>query len=429
MEKVVIPKKYGDYINKIYLNNQLIDNDKNNYIVGEKIAEAYLDAERFDASEELIKFLFYQAVRFGYSNVKEYDKRYSFKFIDEILSNDDLKQKILTSDCNSEFYSVIKDIIPYAEQLFKLMREGKSYLVLKKYQELLQILNEETLCFHNGKDFEIECQKRYPMTYANPTYNQRRIKNKHLNLENVFDIKSFPKKSNASFTCSILLRYFHEIMLNYYENSGYMYRPVTDTIGFYQLGNIGVLTYTYDNEIGLSVANPRKKYKMDNIKFWEVVYSNSSPKYIIDSNLKDLVNFNGPIIIAPADHIDEAFISYITHVYGLDIEDNNLQSRLTSIGFPVSTSDTDKLLTSDYQTFYKNPKEVEILKVSDITKYSILNKLKNLKPYEREKYIKTNSQSKLSETIPTPYPTYCIAYRKKKDDLRRFWWHDWEDND
>ena len=169
MEKVTIPKKYGYYINDIYKQNNLINDSFKDYEVSKKIAEHYIDAEKFNASDELVYFLLYQSVRFAY-NIKPINPKYIFKYIDEILSNEELKNEILQTDCKSEFYTIIKDIIPYYNEFNKLINEKKNYQVLKKYREILNILNLETLNLYPNE----ASQTKNEFTYTNIHRKQNR---------------------------------------------------------------------------------------------------------------------------------------------------------------------------------------------------------------------------------------------------------------
>lgn len=383
MQTLNIPHKYIEFIKKVYIENRVNEDNHKNFFVGEKIAEHYIDAKKFNASEELIYFLIYESIRFAY-NIKPIEPKYTFNYFEEIFNNKNVCDLIRNSECKSEFYTIIKDILPYYEELEDLIRNNKKYMALKKYKEILSILNMETLNLYPKDMWEKECQKRYRFTYNKKVYYEANLKHKHYKQEDKFDFKTLPFMNNNSLTCSLLIHYFHQKMVNFYKKSNYIYKPVNDDYGFYKLNNINIITYNFDDLINVNVNHLKRNYNMKKPEFWGIIFSKGIKfNYFIPKKFKRLASRYKPCIIVPDDYIDEALVHFLSSETGYDINNMFLQKELIKIGFPLEGfEEKEGLLNAENTVYFKNPQMVDKLKVKDINNFKTLKKIL-LKPISK----------------------------------------------
>ena len=391
MEVLNIPKEYIDFINDVIPRNY----DLNLYGIGnpdgdivEKLSKLYRDCEKFGIFSSFVKSLIYLELKYWYRNLKEVNLPDLNDLIDVILKNDEVKKKILSENAESEFFRVLKDLIPLSLKLDDNINKNKKYAVLKNYHDILDFLSKEGLANYSDKDLEQECLKRYPASYGAKAYLVR-MKNKKYKEDKSFDITSYPVKWNFSIPCSLFSRYFYQKMLKFYEDTNYMYRPVNDYLDFYQFDKLGFLTYHFDDLISISLSDLGVSYPWTRYEFWALLYIEyGSLKYNVDvSSIKNNLNFTGTILVTPTSAMDEAFLKYFMHEGNYKIDDVYLEYFLEKIGLDISMDET--LLTDDYEVFYHNPKLVDNLVIKDCSNFKTLEALKSKTEEERLKYIKS----------------------------------------
>jgi hypothetical protein len=414
-------EELGEYYN-LYLNEILSSCTQNttaNYIVKDKVIRAYHDALNFEARENLTKFLIYQAVRDGYK-LSPFPLEEALLYLNEILTDDKLMKKIVESNPHSEFYSVLKDIIPFKQKLDELVEDNKNYLVLKMYEQIYDFLNAEALSLYEGKDLENECLKRYPLTYDTPLHYQNRMKKREY-VRDDGDILRMPKMKNFSRTCKLLTHYFYEKALDFYNKTGYLYRPISEDIAFFKLGKIGAITYKYDDTFKIMVKDldTSLEYSADCLDFWAISYDETIDKeYTI--SFDNPVNYYGPLIVCPYEYLDEAFIKELAKRSGADINDDAIIEKLTNLGFDPEIK--DNLICDIFGSYLKNPHNISLYKFKDVNEYPTLSKLLAKNDEDRCKYINrvlTNYQIRRKKILADKYLKY---YRKvKKNNSNKEW--------
>ncbi len=367
------------YTGKKELNPSLIED--NNLI--RKVNAAYRDCYKYLPLISMFNFISYNIIREFYS-IPPVDSKTRDKYLKMVLDDKDVRNKIINSNPESEFFSVIKDIIPYYNELQEYINSNNNYMTIMQYKEIVDFLDSEALKNYKDDKLEEECHKRF--NYPNNTkdaYNFR-MKNKKYQTKQ-FEVGNIVTKGFYSSTCLLLSNYFHELMINFYKKTGYYYSPINEDLDYYVIGNMPIVGYKHDDNITMSINN----YKWNRYEFWALLNMNELPNIKIDSSdIRRILKDDNNILIAPNDFIEEALIKHIMSETGERTFTNNILKILQKIGIPEDFYRSDVLTSYKNNTYYINPKKYEYLKIKEIMKIPTLELILVKNEDNRDKYIK-----------------------------------------
>ena len=402
MIRIDIPRVYMDYINDIYKGNYIYADSVRDCDVRDKILCLYKDIQEYNPSDNIIRLMIYRIIeQFCYPlNDKDTRNKYVnvnklIADIDALFADEKLREKILNGEYKpqSKFYSILKDIMPYVNDIDLLMNEKKWYLVLKKYQELFALLNDETLSKYTGEDLEMEYKKRYNYVYNRVRDYKLRMKRKKYKSTGI-EITDFPKYGNYSRVCTLFLKYFQTKLLQLDEKTGYFYRPINENVDFFKFGDIGLIAYHYDDLVDILIRYPGIRFSMKSWEFWALVSDESKEKHIIidDSDLKSKINFTKNLITTPLGIMDVAFAHYVALNNGIsgtgEIDILTWQA-LQAIGFPIDDTPVDlDAFVYNNLSYCRNPKYVDCYNMRNIADFPKLAQLRKLDPDSRRKHFK-----------------------------------------
>lgn len=338
----------------------------------EKTYAVYKDALKLGLNPTLIQYLVYIEVNSVYRGIEKLNDQTIQNIIKQTFFNEQIRQKCKNIDFESDFFSILKYSIPVIEKLELEMKNRRSFQVLKCYQSVLDFLNNEGIPQNLNKSQKIEeLQKRYPVTNSSIENYIYRMKNPIYKNEDSTNILSFTYLHNQSLICAYLIKYFYNMLIDYYKQTGYFYRPVQKNFDLFVMGKTVFLTYSNDEELGLYVNDLGKKYDWTTYEFWGAVFN----KRI---NLKDILKFRDfkkifdheNLIITPKDCLEEAIIKYLNPEWSDNEE--YLDYLFKKLG--VKKNQDDILDTIDNRIYFKKLIHFELLSL-DAKKSKTLEKL------------------------------------------------------
>ena len=112
MSKLTIHESLIPYIRKLTNKNELNIADFNDKNIIDKVNAAYKDAIKLYPTIKMFKFITYNIIKPFYG-LKPLTKETIFEMLDKLFEDKKFINKISSSNPESEFFSVIKDIILY----------------------------------------------------------------------------------------------------------------------------------------------------------------------------------------------------------------------------------------------------------------------------------------------------------------------------
>ena len=385
MSELQIHESLIPFVDKLLHNRKLNPVDFTDRTIIRDINNSYIDCHNYLPTINTFKFIVYNIINSYTYNVfnKSINPKQRNKILSDILNNEDFRKKIMRAKPTSEFFSVIKDILPYYIELNNYIKNKQYYLVIVTYKKIIELLNSECLLNYEGKMLEIECQKRFEIPYNTLEQYKHLQKEKYYNDECPYEIGNETFKENYSITCKILTHYFHDLMMDFYKQTGYLYSPINDDLSFYSFGGINIVGYKYSDNLSYSIGN----YNWTRYEFWAKL--NMGNPYIKVDTKKIRKKFNIPnVIIVPDDLVEEAFIKHMMRELNEKKFTEEFIKLLNKIGLPEGYLRSDYLSTSDGMVYYVHPKKYEDLKVKDLFKIPTLELILAKNDITRDKYIK-----------------------------------------
>lgn len=360
----------------------------------EKAQNVYKDAKRLKIKEETMEKLIYMAVYSlmgGYSlviDIKPLSANEITTLLNYFCFNKHVREKIKMGLWASDFFSVIKSLIPSIEDLEKAIKYNQSFRVLEIYSRIIKILNTDGLNPNMSKSsLEAELKKIYPIKASIGSYISN-LKNPRIKGHNKDDLTCYVRQNTYGVISSILLRYFYNKMKEYYNDTGYFYRMIDDNFSLYVLNQKVFLTYKYDDSIDLRIRHDYNNFSMKDYEFWALVYDMSSYRLLLEifsSFDFDKIISAGDIIVCPEEKLEESFISYVMSELGEDF--TSVHSFLTTLGVDLN-KDYKSIVRLKNGIFIKMPIDVDKLNISNIQDYPTLSNIRVKNGEEREDYIK-----------------------------------------
>ncbi len=357
-----------------------IDQDRD---IIDKLNKTYLDCYEFYPTIKIFEFISYIIIS-KYYKLKPLNFNVVRDNLELLLNNSSFTNRLIYSNPKSEFFSVIKDIVPYYQKFNINIKKNNKYETIMMYEIIVKFLEKETLGSLEGKELEEECKKRYSIFTNGASEYHARMKSKTFNKIKTYEAGNYVAKNFYSSTCRLLSEYFYNRMVEFYQKTGWIYSEVADDVSFYSFGDIGVLAYDYDSQISLSIDGNR----WNNYKFWALLKMQENPNIKIDDkNIRRLINYNKDLIVAPRDFIEEALIKYLMNEYGVSNNTSLITNLLDKMGIPREYLGGNTLLTNDGKTYYVDPRKIEYLKTRGM-EVPPIKILKGKSDEERDLYFK-----------------------------------------
>lgn len=384
---------FVDYVKSMFSSFDHIDIFQEKEII-EKAQNVYKDAKRLKIKEETMEKLIYMAVYSlmgGYSlviDIKPLSANELTTLLNYFCFNKHVREKIKMGLWASDFFSVIKSLIPSIEDLEKAIKYNQSFRVLEIYSRIIKILNADGLNPNMSKSsLEAELKKIYPIKANIFSYNSN-LKNPKVFGHSKDDLTCYVRQNTYGVISSILLRYFYNKMKEYFNDTGYFFRIVDDNFSLYVLNQKVFLTYKYDDSIDLRVRNSHSSFGMKDYEFWAMALNMSEyrqrEELYTECDFSRIINVND-IIVCPEDFLEETFIYYVMNEIGGDL--TSVHTFLTELGIDY-TIDYKKVLRLKNGVFIKRLGNIDGLSVKNIRDYPTLEKLVNKHDNERSEYIK-----------------------------------------
>lgn len=382
MIKLEIHESLIEYIRELTQKPQLDYMDLGNQEIAKQVNSLYEDCKYLTSSLNFFKFAVYNIVG-QYYPLAKVDIEVTKRIMGKLLENKEFRKKLFSYQPKSEFFSVVKDLLEPYLRLKNFIESRKRYDAIITYRDILDLLDTETMGKRKGKALEEECQKRYVYPYDTVKQYNRRMKEKKYKKIDKLDVRKSHHKPYLSATCKIFYDYFHDMMIDFYNKTGYIYAPFNEDIDFYQFGKIGIISYKYDSDLSMSI----KGFDPKHFEFWALLFSGN--KISINTfQLKKIIDFDGELLFAPKGYVEEAFIKYLMNSLGEREYSREFISLLESIGIDADYCYSHGLTTYDGKIYFKDPKNTDNYTVRDIDQYPTLKALKEKDDEEREKYIK-----------------------------------------
>lgn len=403
MSKLTIHESLIPYIRKLTNKNELNIADFNDKNIIDKVNAAYKDAIKLYPTIKMFKFITYNIIKPFYG-LKPLTKETIFEMLDKLFEDKKFINRISSSNPESEFFSVIKDIMPYYLEFQKYINNNDGYNAVILYEQIVKYLNNETLDNKKEDELQAECLKRYNFPFNDVDTYRLRMLSKTYKKQSNYDIEKLYDKGFYSYTCYLLSVYFHEKMLNFYKKSGYIYTRFNDEYAFFKFKNIGILTYVHDDSVRLSING----FDSSRYEFWALLFKNSYAKINVDLEMMWSINFKGDLLVAPRDFMEEAVIKYLMGKTGETSFTDNFMTILNKVGIPNIYCTLNELSSNDNKVFFVNPRKFDRLNMNNIEKFPTLKRLLEKDEEEKDQYIKKiiatyNGKHKIDDYEETAY--------------------------
>ena len=402
------------YIQELIKKDKLEPSNYEDRNIINKLNSAYLDCYLYYPTINMFKFIAYNIIRKSYSS-KEVDDKTLNKYLTLILEDRRLRLLILRSEPTSEFFSTIKDIIPYYLEFQKYLKENNKYMVIVTYKRIIDFLNSECLSNYDGYRLKEECAKRLDFPLNTIEMYHSDMKKKKYD-DKPYEIGMFRNRGFITSTTELLARYFHNLMLEFYKKTCYYYSPINEELSFYSFGKIQIVGYKHDDSLSMSINS----YKWNRYEFWALLNMKDKPNIKIDDAKirKSLLFDNKRVLLAPDGLVEEAFITYLMKELGLKNYTEEFESILKKIGIPLDYCISQNLETTDGKTYYTNPKRYDDLRIKNRENLPTLALLQAKDDdAKRERYIKKlittyNGEHKDNEEL--------TAYDRRKQNPKAY---------
>ncbi len=403
MSVLSIHEKLIPYIQELTKKEKLDSSKYEDKNIIDKLNSAYYDCHLYYPTVNMFRFIAYNIIKREYS-LNEIDDNTLNKYLTLVLEDKKLRNLIYHINPTSEFFSTIKDIIPFYLELQKYFKENNRYMVIVTYKKLIDFLDSECLSNYQGHELIEECTKRldFPNNNYNAYYrymNEKKYNNKP------YEVGMQRNRGFVTSTSKLLARYFHNLMLDFYKKSGFYYSPINDDLAFYSFGTISIVSYKYDDNISMSINN----YKWNRYEFWALLNMKGFSLKIDDSKIKDLLLLDSKqLLVVPNGYVEEAFITYLMKELGLKKCTLEFTNILKKIGIPLDYCISHNLETTNGYTYYINPLRYDDLRIKNKENLPIISLIQSKEDdSKRKRYIKKlittyNEQHKNDEEL-TPY--------------------------
>ncbi len=355
-----------------------------------------------------------------------------------VLNNFNRKYFLTLENPNTSIIDFINKSSVLVDELFELMKNEQSFLVLKKYQEILEFCNYlgiDPKIFTDEEKLKQAINKKFSI-YSSinlKTYKEQ-VKRRTLSKKTSFKPDDFIYNINDCLETNMLHKQLHEIIKKYYQKTKFIMRPYNKNINLYYLNNIVVVAYRYDDVPNTSLKSGNLTLTYKDRDFWTKVFNpnidyveGGSINYFIDteeeqehyrvqSQTFDTTFFQSlgtKVIFTPEEYLEEAIYKSLTENDNLPLDQKYIK-KLESYGLNFNNK-TNNLMTSNYSFFFKDPTKVDDLEVENIEEYQYLNMIKSkTDPKSRKRCIITLSTlSKKDPKKPEPATKKTKYYQKK----------------
>jgi hypothetical protein len=356
--------------------------------LSDKIGQVYEDSKKLGLSKdntEKILIIITKSVCFKTLVSNEEMTFYIPDIIKELKTNETFKN---TETFSSAFFSLLKNIFSEIETLDLNIENQKYFAALKNYATIYRFLLSEGITDDMKNEEKSNFLKKlFCITDSSSLgeHNSRMQNQKYPNMHyiNITENRDIPI---YSFICSIISKYFNDLMFYIFQTHKYFYRPINDEFSLYYLNGIIILAYRYDDSVNITLHVINNYIGMQNFRYWANILND---KKLIDSllygiNLKypDILN-EKPDLICPEEFLDEAFMQYLKN----ELSEEDAKRLGIQLGVFIPSKERKNILVLKDGSIIKNPRIPENIKVKDQSSYETLTKILSLSGEEREKYI------------------------------------------
>lgn len=389
MEELQIHKSLVEFILKLTkkreLNPTIIDGDGN---LIRRINTIYRDCLKYYSSINLFKKLTYLIVS-DYYNLDQLthdDKENLYSFLQKVIDDKDMRLKLMSGNPESEFFSVLKTIMPLYIEFSAAIKEKRHYDITTTYERIYNLLDSEALSPYTGKELEEECRKRFDLPLNDVETYKLRMQMKKYPLLKELDIEDPINRGFYSLTCQLLFNLFHRIMIKQYHKYGNYFTQISQDLKLFQFGSVRIIEYRYADSIDISLNG----YSWNKFEFWALLGNNKSATPKVDSQkIREYIGHNGHngvVLVVPEGCKEEALISYWLH----DLTEKVITPKelCKKLGIPEEYLMCHDLKTYDYRTFFIDPRDIDRIRIRDLENYPTLKKLISLEEDMRPQYYK-----------------------------------------
>lgn len=260
-------KNMGINISELFLENKLT------YLFQE-LRAFHQDLADIPDFEAFCKLYFNSCLLDSLRNERSKVRAVKTNLINQTLAGDAkfLKAIIQAPTENSAYVSLMKTIGPKITELRTLIQGKKSFLVLRKYKEILDLCNLEGLDPSlNNEALKDELAKRFPKeVFVNQVGNYRKaMANHRYTEEENFGATNFFATLNYSSDVAAIQRVLYDIMHKYYEETKCFYRQTkVPGLNVYYLNDLMYITYEYDELPGMTLKSGALELGWEDRDYW-----------------------------------------------------------------------------------------------------------------------------------------------------------------
>ena len=371
--------------------------DRINHNLIRRINIAYEDCQEFYPKTKVFQ-LMCSLIIGDYLSVPPIRPDQVNSYLKELLDNEELKNKLKAGNPKSDFFAVMKEVLPYYEKFNKAIKENKSFEVLNAYKELYTFLDYETLLYKPQDKVHELCEKLFDIPINDNKFYFYLMKRKKYDNKRPFNPEEFINRGYYSSSCRTFASTFYAMMLSYYKKTGCIYTPINDKLGFYKFAPVSVVEYQYSDDISLSTRG----FKWNKYEFWALLANVPDCKIYADvGSIKKRVDLPGNVIYAPEGFIDESLVLYLMNQLGETEITIDLLDLLSKMGISNEVLTSNKISTTNNEAFYVNPLEVDFLRFRHPDNYKTCEILAAKDKEKRKAYLK-----KIFSTFKGKHPDF-----------------------
>lgn len=361
------------------------------------------DLEKFNFDlKTYMAFVYYYVHQYLINDFKEnneniflWERMYRI-LINDVIFNDDNRKRFLELDNpQTGLMEYLKKVAVLLDELWTLIEQEKNYLATKKFQELIEVcnnygINPDLLEKGNENKLREALERRFPKSHILSYPHKYR---KHLKKRSVshMELKFTPNdfvyyETFEKLTFMIQRQIYASFMHEFYYRTDYFVKPLNRNINLYYLDDLVVVAYRFDNDPNMALLDNQTILTWNDPGFWGTIFNfkkdfenkGQNKHYIEELNKKYIIEpitfkdslfrtLGKNVIFAPEKYLDEAVFKYAIV--------NKCLDKYQEAGLNTNNI-TNKLLTCNYQFYFKDPTLVDELEVENLGDYKYLEMIR-----------------------------------------------------
>lgn len=361
------------------------------------------DLKNFDCNfNTYMAFVYCYAKRYCVNDYKDengedislWDRMFRILINNTIMFEDKRKYFMELDNPQNDVVRYLKKVAILFDELLTLVFQNKEYLAVKKYHELIELCNrdgldESLLEKGNEKELLVALEKKYSLfsPLRNPIVYRNQVNKRKVIKEKDFAPYNFVCYETINTLSYMLLKLIHSsLMREFYFRTGYFIRPYNRDINLYFLDDLVVVAYRYDDVPTMVLLDNQTILTWNDPGFWGTIFNfkkdfenkGQNKHYIEELNKKYIIEpitfkdslfrtLGKNVIFAPEKYLDEAVFKYAIV--------NKCLDKYQEAGLNTNNI-TNKLLTCNYQFYFKDPTLVDELEVENLGDYKYLEMIR-----------------------------------------------------